>query len=229
MILSETEQKFLKNYNSADYQKPSVAVDLVLFTIRDNQLQVLLTKRQAHPFSGMFALPGVFVGMDETLDQAAQRALYQKTGLQDIYFEQLYTWGDLDRDPRMRIISVSYYALVPADQIRMPEQSELQSQNPDTAFFPVEQLPELAFDHAEMIRYGRERIRNKVNYTDIAFSLAGEEFTLPQLQKIYEILLGQELYKANFRKKIADRIVPTERMLSGAKHRPSRIYQKSKI
>ncbi|MDE6729843.1 MAG: NUDIX hydrolase, partial [Oscillospiraceae bacterium] len=192
------------------------------FTIQDNQLQVLLTRRQAHPFAGMFALPGVFVGMDETLDQAAQRALYQKTGLQDIYFEQLYTWGDLDRDPRMRIISVSYYALVPADQIRMPEQ------NPDTAFFPVEQLPELAFDHATMIRYGRERIRNKVNYTDIAFSLAGEEFTLPQLQKIYEILLGQELYKANFRKKIADRIVPTDKMLSGMRHRPSRIYQKSK-
>ncbi len=225
--MSETEQEFLKNYNSADYQKPSVAVDLVLFTIRDNQLQVLLTKRQAHPFAGMFALPGVFVGMDETLDQAAQRALYQKTGLQDIYFEQLYTWGDLNRDPRMRIISVSYYALIPADQIRMPKRE--QSQNQDAAFFPVEQLPELAFDHAEIIRYGRERIRNKVNYTDIAFSLVGEEFTLPQLQKIYEILLGQELYKANFRKKIADQIVPTDKMLSGMRHRPSRIYQKLKI
>lgn len=213
-----TEQEFLKNYDSSDFAKPSVAVDLILFTIQENQLQVLLTRRQSHPFAGMLSLPGVFVGIDETLDQAAQRALYQKTGLHDIYFEQLYTWGDLKRDPRMRIISVSYYALIPADQIRLPGQ--------DAAFYPVDKIQELAFDHARMIQYGRERIRNKVNYTDIAFSLVPEEFTLPQLQKIYEILLGQDLYKANFRKKIAHQIIATEKMQSGTKHRPSRIYRK---
>ncbi|MDE6005568.1 MAG: NUDIX hydrolase [Oscillospiraceae bacterium] len=215
-----TEQEFLKNYNSSDYEKPSVAVDIALFTIRDNQLQVLLKKRNTHPFVNMLALPATFVGMDETLDECAQRALYQKTGLQNIYLEQLYTWGEIDRDPRMRIISVSYYALVPDSQIQLSESEQ------EAKFYPVDEIKTLAFDHEKIIAYGRERIRNKINYTDIAFSLVPEEFTLPQLQKIYEILLNQKLYKANFRKKIADKIQPTEKMLSGNKHRPSRIYKK---
>ncbi len=215
-----TEEEYLKTYDSSEFQKPSVAVDLVLFTVRKEELQVLLTEREQYPYIGRPALPGVFVRMEETLDEAAQRALYQKTGLHDIYFEQLYTWGGLDRDPRMRIISVSYYALVPESQIPETEQKK---------FFPVREIlqrEDIAFDHREIIAYGRERIRNKVSYTDIAFSLVPEEFTLPQLQKIYEILLGQKLYKANFRKKIADKIYQTEHFTSGTKHRPSRIYRK---
>ncbi len=215
-----TEEEFLTQYDSSVFPKPSVTVDLVLFTVRNEQLQVLLTKREQHPFRNQLALPGVFVQIAETLDEAAQRALFQKTGLQNIYMEQLYTWGNVQRDPRMRIISVSYYALVPEMQIPEPEREK---------FFPVEKIlsfPEIAFDHREMIAYGRERIRNKVNYSDIAFSLLPEEFTLPQLQKIYEILLGQPLYKANFRKKIADKLQPTEKFTSGHQHRPSRIYRK---
>lgn len=215
-----TEEEFLTTYDSSEFQKPSVAVDLILFTIRNDQLQVLLMERTQYPFIGKPALPGVFVQINETLDEAAQRALYQKTGLHDIYFEQLYTWGDPERDPRMRIISVSYYALVPESQIPESERKK---------FLPVENVLErsdIAFDHREIIAYGRERIRNKVSYTDIAFSLVPEEFTLPQLQKIYEILLGQNLYKANFRKKIADKIQPTDKLTSGNKHRPSRIYRK---
>ena len=215
-----TEEEYLKSYDSSGFQKPSVAVDLVLFTVQQETLQVLLTERTQYPYIGRPALPGVFVRIDETLDEAAQRALYQKTGLHDIYFEQLYTWGGLGRDPRMRIISVSYYALVPASQIPETEQNK---------FFSVEEIlqhEDIAFDHKEIIIYGRERIRNKVNYTDIAFSLVPEEFTLPQLQKIYEILLGQKLYKTNFRKKIADKIQQTEKFTSGTKHRPSRIYRK---
>ena len=215
-----TEQEYLNSYDSSGFQKPSVTVDLVLFTVIKDELHVLLTERTQYPYIGRPALPGVFVRIDETLDEAAQRALYQKTGLHDIYFEQLYTWGGIDRDPRMRIISVSYYALVPEAQIPESEQKK---------FFPAEEIlnrNDLAFDHREIISYGRERIRNKVNYTDIAFSLVPEEFTLPQLQKIYEILLGQKLYKANFRKKIADKIQPTEKLTSGSKHRPSRIYRK---
>ncbi|MDE6776849.1 MAG: NUDIX hydrolase [Oscillospiraceae bacterium] len=215
-----TEQEFLKNYDSSNYQKPSVAVDIALFTIRENQLQVLLTRRQAHPFAGMLALPATFVGIDETLDECAKRALYQKTGLQNIYLEQLYTWGDINRDPRMRIISVSYYALVSESNIQF---SELEQ---EAKFYPVDEIKSLAFDHEKIIAYGRERIRNKINYTDIAFSLVPEEFTLPQLQKIYEILLNQKLYKANFRKKISDKIIQTDKMLSGTRHRPSRIYKK---
>lgn len=215
------ESEFLASYRPESYERLSVTVDLVLFTIRDETLQVLLTRRKEHPFLGRLALPGVFVRPDETLDASAERALSQKTGLHDIYFEQLYTWGDTERDPRMRVISVSYCALVPWESISLPDG--------DAAFFPASELAasqELAFDHARIIGYGIERIRNKVNYTDIAFSLVGEEFTLPELQKVYEILLGMPLYKANFRRKIADKLLETDKMTSGAAHRPSRIYRK---
>ena len=215
------ESEFLEQYNRQDYDRPSVTVDLVLFTVYDDALAVLLTHRNDHPFQGMLSLPGVFVRMDETLDEAAARALRQKAGLEGIYFEQLYTWGALDRDPRMRVISVSYCALVPWESIRLPVG--------DAKFYPAGEVLEtqpLAFDHAQMVRYGMERIRGKVSYTDIAFSLVGEEFTLPELQRVYEIILGQKLYKANFRKKIADKIIETDKMTSGGRHRPSRIYRK---
>ncbi len=219
-----TEQEFLKKYDAAQYEKLSVAVDLVLFTILDGKLRVLLTERQEHPFRGYLALPGVFVGMEETLDEAAKRALYQKTGLRDLYFEQLYTWGDVQRDPRMRIISVSYYALVESSCISSDKLHK------NAVFLTPEEVAQtaqkVAFDHARIIAYGRERIRSKVNWSDIAFSLVPEEFTLPQLQRVYEILLGQDLYKANFRKKIAEKIVETDKMTAGDAHRPSRIYRK---
>lgn len=219
--MNETE--FLASYHPEDYERLSVTVDLVLFTIRDEALQVLVTPRKEHPFLGRLALPGVFVQPDETLDAAAERALSQKTGLHGIYFEQLYTWGDTARDPRMRVISVSYCALVPWESITLPEG--------DAAFFPANEMaasPLLAFDHARIIGYGIERIRNKVSYTDIAFSLVGEEFTLPELQRVYEILLDTPLYKANFRRKIADKLIETDKMTSGAAHRPSRIYRKAR-
>jgi 8-oxo-dGTP diphosphatase len=215
------EAEYLQAYRKEDFDRPSVTVDLVLLTIREDQVQVLLTRRQEHPFQGMLALPGVFVGTSETLDAAAERALSQKTGLSGIYFEQLYTWGAPDRDPRMRVISVSYCALVPWESISHPSR--------DADFFPAQTVQELAFDHAQILRYALERIRNKVSYTDIAFSLVGEEFTLPELQRVYEIILGQKLYKANFRKKIAGQIEETDRLTTGGKHRPSRIYRKKHL
>lgn len=214
-----TDEAFLQGYDSAAYAKPSVTVDVALFTVREGCLQVLMIRRREHPFLGKLALPGTFVGIGETLDEAAARALREKTGLQDVYTEQLYTWGSPDRDPRMRVISVSYYALVPEGMLH-PEAAD---------FYPAEDImaaQDIAFDHSQIVAYGRERIRNKVNYTDIAFSLVGEEFTLPELQRVYEILLGQKLYKANFRKKIADSITETDKMTSGSGHRPSRIYRK---
>ena len=213
--------EYLQAYRKEDFDRPSVTVDLVLLTIREDQVQVLLTRRQEHPFQGMLALPGVFVGIGETLDAAAERALSQKTGLSGIYFEQLYTWGAPDRDPRMRVISVSYCALVPWESISHPSR--------DADYFPAQTVQELAFDHAQILRYALERIRNKVSYTDIAFSLVGEEFTLPELQRVYEIILGQKLYKANFRKKIAGQIEETDRLTTGGKHRPSRIYRKKHL
>ncbi len=218
-----TEEEFLAQYDSSRFEKPSLAVDPVLFTILDGQLQVLLITREEHPCMGQLSLPGVFVRMNETLDEAAARALCQKTGLEDIFLEQLYTWGTLDRDPRMRIISVSYFALVPSERLALPEDGTAR-------FYPVDEILTMtggmAFDHQQIIAYGRERIRSKVNWSDIAFALVPEEFTLPQLQRVYEILLGQPLYKANFRKKIAEKIQETDKMTSGDAHRPSRIYRK---
>ena len=217
-----TEEEFLAKYDSSIYEKPSVAVDVALFTIRDGQLQILLIRRSDHPHLGKLSLPGVFVGMEETLDAAAARALQQKTGLEDIFLEQLYTWGEVQRDPRMRIISVSYFALVDNNRIALTEDG--------AQFYPVDEIlemaEELAFDHHRIIACGRERIRTKVNWSDIAFALMPEEFTLPQLQTVYEILLGQKLYKANFRKKLQEKIVETDKMTSGDAHRPSRIYRK---
>lgn len=220
----QSEEEFLKNYNPNEYQKPSVTVDLVLFTIIDEKLHVLLTRRPEHPAKGKLALAGTFLQMDETLPEAVERVLQTKTGLRNIYFEQLFTWGEIKRDPRMRVLSVSYYALVPKEQLALPE-NDFTPQ-----FYPVEEIAamqdEIAFDHAQMIEYGRERIRNKVYWSDIAFALVPEEFTLPQLQKVFEIILGRKLYKANFRKRIAPKIIMTDKMTSGAAHRPSRIYRK---
>ena len=220
-----TEQEFLKEYNSSAYEKPSVAVDLLMFTIKDDRLKIALVERSEFPFKGMLSLPGVFVGINENLDDAARRGAEEKTGLRDIYFEQLYTWGDVNRDPRMRIISVSYLSLTSADKLNVRAGERTIS----AALYDVEELlnsdKQLAFDHRRIIEYGRERIRNKVQYTNIAFELLPEEFTLPQLQRVYEILLGKPLYKANFRKWIAPRIEETERMETGGAHRPSRIYR----
>ena len=203
----------------------SVAVDLLVFTIEEDRLKILTIRRQYPPFEGQRALPGVFVRDDETLDQAAQRGLREETGLEDIYFEQLYTWGAPDRDPRRRVISVSYLALVDAQRLRGFGPG-LRTTGAELA--DVQELltaEDLAFDHRQIIACGRERLAGKVEYTPIAFSLVPEEFTLPQLQRVYELLLGKPLYKANFRKKIAPLVEETDRSTSGDAHRPSKVYR----
>ena len=203
----------------------SVAVDLLVFTIEEDRLKILTIRRQYPPFSGFRALPGVFVRDDETLDQAARRGLREETGLEDIYFEQLYTWGAPDRDPRRRVISVSYLALVDAQRLRGFGPG-LRTTGAELA--DVQELltaEDLAFDHRQIIACGRERLAGKVEYTPIAFSLVPEEFTLPQLQRVYELLLGKPLYKANFRKKIAPLVEETDRSTSGDAHRPSKFYR----
>lgn len=202
-----------------------MAVDLLVFTVEDDRLKIVLVRRSEHPFKDMLSLPGVFVGINETLDEAAARGAREEAGLADIYFEQLYTWGDIDRDPRMRIISVSYLSLTPAEKLTLSAGSRTSS----AELYDVEELlssdEELAFDHRRIIEYGRERIRNKTEYSRIAFEFLPKEFTLPQLQRVYEILLGKPLYKANFRRRVAPLIEETERMTSGDAHRPSRIYR----
>ena len=203
----------------------SVAVDLLVFTIEEDRLKILTIRRQYPPFEGQRALPGVFIRDDETLDLAARRGLREETGLEDIYFEQLYTWGAPDRDPRRRVISVSYLALVDAQRLRGFGPG-LRTTGAELA--DVQELltaEDLAFDHRQIIACGRERLAGKVEYTPIAFSLVPEEFTLPQLQRVYELLLGKPLYKANFRKKIAPLVEETDRSTSGDAHRPSKFYR----
>ena len=212
-------------YDSSQYEKMSVAVDLLVFTIEDDRLKLLMIEREEEPFAGKLALPGVFVGIDETLDAAAKRGIREETGLKDIYFEQLYTFGDVKRDPRMRIVSVSYMALVPLEKLTF----KAGKRTKDAYLVDVEELlssnTSVAFDHKKIIDYARWRLANKAEYTLIAFHLVPDGFTLPNLQKVYEILLGKPLYKANFRKKVAEFIEETEFQTSGDAHRPSRIYR----
>lgn len=203
----------------------AVAVDLLVFTIDDDRLKVLTIRRQYEPFAGMRALPGVFIRPAESLDEAARRGLREETGLEGIYFEQLYTWGAPDRDPRRRVLSVSYMALADIAQLRGAAAG---LRTTETRLWDVQELlaaDDIAFDHKTIIAYGRERLANKVEYTTIAFSLVPEEFTLPQLQRVYEILLGKQLYKANFRKKLAPLVEETDRSTSGDAHRPSKFYR----
>ncbi|MBE5886688.1 MAG: NUDIX hydrolase [Lachnospiraceae bacterium] len=218
------EKEFLQKYDSSMFEKPSVAVDVLIFTIEDDTLKVVMVEREEFPYKGCLALPGVFVGIEESLEEAVKRGVKVETGLTDIYFEQLYTWGDVRRDPRMRIISVSYMALVSKDQLYAKDAGG----DIGRLLHPVEEVLqkdcEVAFDHKKIIEYARERIKNKVEYSDIAFNFMSEKFTLPKLQKVYEILLDKELYKANFRKKISNMVAETEEYTSGDAYRPSKLY-----
>ena len=223
---SPGEEEFLKNYDASLYERISVAVDLLTFTVEDDCLKILMVRRGEHPFAGCLALPGVFVGRGETLDEAAMRGVLEETGLSGIYYEQLYTWGDLERDPRTRVISVSYMNLVSRDQLSF----RAGQRTTEAVLLPVRELldsgEEIAFDHRRIIEYALWRLRNKVEYTDIAFHLVPEEFTLPELQRVYEIILGRPLFKANFRKKVAPMIEETDRYTAGEAHRPSRYYRR---
>ena len=209
--------------------KITVAVDFLLFTIEDNKLKVLVVEREEEPFKNMLALPGVAVKEQEALAHAAKRCLEEETGIKDeVYLEQLCTWGDdCKRDPRGRVISVSYMALIPREHIN----EKVGKRVVDVRFVDVEELlaseKEIAFDHKEILKYGRERIRNKTEYTTIAFHFLPEEFTLPDLQKIYEILLGKELFKANFRKSIKEYVEETGDMRKEGAYRPSKLYRRN--
>ncbi len=221
------EKEFLQQYDSSMFEKPSVAVDVLIFTIEDDTLKVVMVEREEFPYKGCLALPGVFVGIDESLEDAVKRGVKVETGLTDIYFEQLYTWGEVKRDPRMRIISVSYMALVSIEQLCAKSANGKIREY----LYPVEEIlaqdKELAFDHKDIIAYARNRIKNKVDYSDIAFNFMPEKFTLPGLQKVYEILLDKPLYKANFRKKISPMVLETNESTSGDAHRPSKYYVKN--
>lgn len=285
-----SERDFIEQYRKTEkdkYEKPSVTTDMAIFTVAteeatdkrkkaEKELQLLLIRRGGHPYKGDWALAGGFMGIDEDLDTAVQRELKEETGVDGVYAEQLYTWSAVDRDPRMRIVSVSYLALV--DQEKLPplqagddaedvrwftvrdqivdshdeldgeimrrtekiklellsgtvtvsaiveKVTETDQANTKTTTTIIERKG-IAFDHAEIILYSLERLRGKVNYTNIAFNLVGEEFTLPDLQQVYEVILGRELNKVQFRRHVEDMVVDTGKEIKTGAYRPSKLYR----
>ena len=205
-----------------DYPRPSVTVDVIIFTLRGNDLQVLLIKRGHPPFEGMWAIPGGFVGIDESLEEAALRELEEETGVRDVYLEQLYTFGDPDRDPRGRVITVAYFALMPAHAV----QPRAGDDAAEARWWSVYDLPPLAFDHADILAYALQRLRYKLEYTAVGFELLSEAFTLSELQAAYEVILGEKLDKRNFRRKIlsAGVIEETGAYRTG-EGRPAKLYR----
>ena len=282
----QTEDEFLANYDASRYERPSVSVDILVFTVTDGpadnyrklpekELRLLLVKRGDHPHLGKWALPGGFVKMDENLDKAALRELKEETNVDNIYLEQLFSWGEVGRDPRTRVISVSYMSLVDSSALDIRANDDAEDARwftvslklfreqrtetktgyrheslyklkltggEDTLEAVIRKVTEkadhsiktyreviegegLAFDHGEMIEYGLERLRSKIEYTPVGFYLMPELFTLTELQQVYEVILGKELLKANFRRKIQDRVTETNQYRKDAGHRPSKLFR----
>lgn len=205
------------------YPHPAVSTDVVLFTIRHDKLMLLLIKRRGEPFAGSWALPGGFLEIGEDLEACAARELEEETGLRDIYLEQLYTFGKPDRDPRERVISVAYYALVPSDKLEPRAASDAA----DTGWFAMDDLPSLAFDHDRIIALAHRRLVAKLDYSTIAFQFLPGTFTLSEAQRVYEILLNAPLDKRNFRKRLRalDLLQETGKLRRAGNHRPAREYR----
>jgi len=208
---------------SYEYARPALAVDCVVFGLDESDLKVLLIQRKLQPFQHTWALPGGFVRIDETLDEAARRELEEEAGVTDVFLEQLYTFGALDRDPRERVVSVAYYALAKLSDHRIRAATDAMG----VGWFGLDDLPKLAFDHTEIVLRAHERLRGKVRYAPIGFELLPPRFSLTQLQRLYEIVLGTDLDKRNFRKKILamDLLVETDEVEQGVRHRAARLYR----
>jgi 8-oxo-dGTP diphosphatase len=216
-----------ESYDVKKYDRPSVAVDIVIFSIIENDLKVLLIKRGKWPFAGQWGLPGGFVKMNESLEEAAKRELQEETGVRskDVYLEQLYTWGAPKRDPRTRVVSVSYFALVNPTAVKpfVTGQEQISA----VQWQSVYNLPEqLAFDHEKIINYALKRLRYKLEYTAVGLELLPDSFTLTDIQKLYEIILNERIDKRNFRKKLLSLgiLEKTKAFKKGA-HRPAMLYR----
>jgi len=281
-----TQEEFLSNYDVSKYERPSVTVDMLIFTVMDEEmknyrklpekvLRLLLIKRGEHPYLGQWALPGGFMELQESIEEAALRELKEETNIDNIYMEQLYTWSAVDRDPRTRVISSSYMSLVDSStlDVKASDDAEAakwfnvtcklyQEQKTITTKGYLEQkifklslssgeeklsalikvvktvdgritklereileTDGIAFDHAKVIEYAIERLRNKIEFTDIAFNLMPELFTLTELQQVYEVVLDKELLKANFRRKTAGMVIETNEYAKYAGHRPSKLFK----
>ena len=210
---------------SYEYDRPGLTVDCVVFglDLEGERLNVMLIERGVEPFAGKWAIPGGFVRRGETLEGAAARELREETGIADVFLEQLYTFGAPDRDPRGWVVSAAYYALVSPEKHTIRAATDARQ----ARWFPVGSLPPLAFDHAEILRAALERVRGKLTYAPVGFELLPRKFTIKQLQKLYEIVLGTKLDNRNFRKKIfgMDVLRELDEMQQGVPHRAARLYK----
>ncbi|PHS02690.1 MAG: NUDIX hydrolase [Blastopirellula sp.] len=206
-----------------EFARAALTVDIVVFALDEEDLQVMLIQRDLEPFEGQWALPGGFVRVDETLDESARRELQEETGLQDIYLEQLYTFGGLKRDPRERVVTVAYYALVNLEGHNVHASTDARN----AAWFSMNDLPDLAFDHSMILQTAHERLRGKLRYQPIGFELLPEKFTLRQLQHVYEVVLDRELDKRNFRKKVLgmEIVKETNEIEKDVAHRAAKLYR----
>ena len=269
----KSEAEFLKNYDSSMFEKLSMTADILLVSVSDQEqtnyrktstkmMSILLAKRDDYPYKGKWCVPGGFLDVkNETLEECAKRVMKRETNLEDIYLEQLYTFDSLDRDPRMRVVSTSYVALIDKNKltqivehaswfdvtlieekdnvveitldngeevIRFAIKKVLREKTTDRYDYEVIENEKLAFDHAKVILSGLERIRNKVNYTDIVFNMMPEYFTLGELQQVYEVILNKKLLDPAFRRIIADKVEKTNKMRTGGGHRPSYLFKYKK-
>jgi 8-oxo-dGTP diphosphatase len=205
------------------FARPALTVDIVVFALDERDLQVMLVQRELAPFAGDWALPGGFVRVEETLDAAAARELREETGLGNIFLEQLFTFGAVDRDPRERVVTVAYFALVNLAGHAVAASTDARS----AAWFAINDAPPLAFDHQQILDVALERVRAKVRYQPLGFELLPENFTLRQLQHLYEIILDRPLDKRNFRKKVLSMgiIKETSEIETDVAHRAARLFR----
>jgi 8-oxo-dGTP diphosphatase len=233
------EAEFLAEYDASRFERPSLTVDVVLLAVNEAGMFTRVVRRKVHPFREYWALPGGFVSMKETLDDAAARVLLEKAGIEDVYLEQLYTFGAVERDPRTRVISVSYYALVDRERFdRVPSSEDAITARVKVPwagerggavklFDPDGKRLLLAFDHAEIVGAAIKRIRGKLTYAPIGFELLPRRFTLYDLQRVHEAVLGARLNKDSFRRRMlaSGLVEPTGRLQQGVDHRPAELYR----
>ncbi len=206
-----------------EYPRAALAVDCVVFGLDETDLKVLLIQRRIPPHQHSWALPGGFVRLDETVEAAARRELHEEAGVSDVFLEQLYTFSALGRDPRERVVTVAHYALAKLSDHRIRAATDAMG----VGWFALDDLPKLAFDHSDIVTAAHERLRGKVRYAPVGFELLPPRFSLTQLQRLYEIILGTDLDKRNFRKKILsmDLLVETDEYEQGVRHRAARLYR----
>ena len=265
-----SEEEFLKDYDSSIYEKLSMTTDILIMSVsteesenyrklEEKKFSILLVRRDEYPFKDKWCLPGGFIGINETLEEATKRVLEAETNLKNIYTEQLYTFGDVNRDPRMRVVSTAYMALVDKNKLKdkLNENScwfniskveetdkkykvelengketinfvvdkKLKEQTTDRYEYKIAKNDKLAFDHPIVILTGIERLKNKLEYTDIVFNMMPKYFTLSELQQVYEIILNKKLLTPDFRRIIANKVEKTDQVRKGKGHRPSALFR----